>query len=142
MPNLTPYLMFDGDCEEAMYFYKNALGGEITSMGRFGDGQMENVPEEAKNRVMHASLKFRGGEIFASDTMPGSSLNSGGEGARVQLSLNLEGLSQLEATFDKLKKDGKVTMELQDTFWGGRLGMITDKFGIAWMLSCPVKQDA
>ncbi|MCB9266986.1 MAG: VOC family protein [Lewinellaceae bacterium] len=142
MQDLVPYLMFDGNCEEAMHFYKEVFDGEIPYMGRFGDGQMENVPESAKNWVMHSSLKFWGGSIMASDTLPGNPLASDGTGARVHLSLNFEDTGKLESTFGRLKAGGNVAMELQDTFWGDRFGMITDRFGISWMLSCPVKQVA
>ncbi|MCA9457455.1 MAG: VOC family protein [Nitrospira sp.] len=142
MQSLIPYLMFDGNCEEAIHFYKDIFDGEIPYMGRFGDGQMEDVPEEAKNRVMHSTLNFRGGTIMASDTMPGAPFTSDGKGNQIHLSLGFDKLDKLASTFDDLKEGGKVTMELQDTFWGDRFGMITDRFGISWMLSCPVKQVA
>lgn len=123
-------------------FEVGKLNGEIGYIGRFGDGQMENVPEEAKNRVMHSSLKFWGDDIMASDTMPGAPFTSDGKGNQIHLSLSFDDLGKQEAVFNKLKEEGEVTMELQDTFWGDRFGMLTDRFGISWMLSCRVGEPA
>ena len=141
MQNLTPYLMFDGDCEAAIHFYQKVFDGEIAFMGRFGDGQMEDVPEEAKNLVMHTTFNFWAGSIMASDVMPGTPISPKGAGNRFNLSLGFDELEKLESTFKELKAGGEVTMELQDTFWGDRFGMIHDRFGVHWMLSCPIKQE-
>lgn len=138
MQNLTPYLMFNGNCEEAMNFYKEALNGEIGYMGRFGDSPME-VPEAQKNRIMHVEFSFWGGKIMASDHADEAGFTTPANGANIHLSLGFDDTSKMEETFNKMAEGGKVTMPLQDTFWGDRFGMLQDKFGINWMFSAKTK---
>ena len=141
MKNLAPYLMFNGDCEEAMNFYKNCFGGEIGYMGRYGDSPM-NVPESQKNKIMHVEFKFQGGSLMASDHVEGVGFTTGSKGANIHLSLGFDTVTEMEEAFNKLKEGGKVTMALNDTFWGDRFGMLEDKFGFNWMFSCaPEKKE-
>jgi PhnB protein len=139
--NLTPYLMFNGDCEEALNFYKVCLGGEIGYMGRYGDVPM-GAQESDKNKIMHASFTFWGGSLMASDHVKEAGYTTEGGGGNVHLSLGFDSLEEEEATFNKLKEGGTVTMELQDQFWGDRFGMLRDKHGINWMFSCSAKKEA
>lgn len=131
MKQLNVYLAFPGNCEEALHFYKDCFGGEIVSLQRFGDTPVEST-EDQKQKVMHA--EFRAGDIYlmASDGRPGEPLAAG---EMVQLSINLTDAAEQEAIFSKLSAGGRVDMPLQDTFWGARFGMLTDKYGIHWMLN-------
>lgn len=131
MKQLNVYLAFPGNCEEALHFYKDCLSGEITSLQRYGDTPVE-ASEEHKQRVMHAEFKADGIYFMASDSMPGQSVTPG---EAVQLSINLTDATEQEAIFSKLSAGGRVDMPLQDTFWGARFGMLTDKYGIHWMLN-------
>lgn len=140
MKNLTAYLMFNGDCEAAMNFYKECLGGEIGYMGRYGD-MPSGTPESEKNKIMHASFTFWGGALMASDHVKEAGYTTDAGGSNVHLSLGFDEIQDMEDTFNKLKEGGKVTMELQDQFWGDRFGMLQDRHGINWMFSCTVKRD-
>lgn len=138
MAQLNVYLTFDGNCEEAFNFYQSVFGTEIPFMGRFGDvPPEENMPpmsDEVKNRIMHVSLPISEETVLmGSDTMPG--MHEYKEGNNFSLSLNTNSREEATDLFNKLSAGGKVTMELQDTFWGAFFGMWTDKFGINWMVN-------
>jgi len=131
MKNLVVYLTFPGNCEEALNFYKKALGGEIIMKQTFGESPMPSE-ESAKNRIMHS--QFKADEIFfmASDSMPGQTIHPG---ENVSLSINFTDENELARIFNALAEGGNVTMPLQDTYWNARFGMLRDKYGIAWMLN-------
>jgi PhnB protein len=126
---INPYLTLDGNCAEAMKYWGDILNikPEIMLMG---DSPMQ-VPPEAKNRVMHSFLKADGFALMASDGMHGEPVQMGGP---VSLSLNFDSTEEQTRVWDRLAKDGTVTMPLADQFWG-RFGMLTDKFGVKWMLN-------
>ncbi len=136
MKSMNPYLLFDNNCEEAMNFYKDCLGGEFVRVQRFGDGPME-VPEEAKNLIMHISLKFEGGILMGSDSGNRQPVVAGNT---VTINLDMSTVEEINSTFEKLSEGGTVTMPLQDQFWGARFGILTDKFGIHWMMNCQLEQ--
>ncbi len=136
---LNPYLMFNGNCEEALNFYKECLGGKFESVNYFKDGPEEmggkKIPEHLLGKVMHMTLRVDDGIIMASDSM--------GEvqaGSNITLSINMDDMDEMGAVFNKLSAGGRVTMPLQDTFWGSRFGMFTDKFDIKWMFNCHLKK--
>ena len=135
---LITYVSFAGNCEEALNFYKEALGGEILQISKMGEGPME-VPEHVKGKIMHARLQIGENVLYMSDTFDPSSII---QGNNVSLSLQPESLDQTENLFNKLSAGGTVKMPLQDTFWGARFGMFIDKFGIHWMLNCELKKEA
>jgi PhnB protein len=131
MKTLIAYLNFDGNCAEAMKFYARCLQAEL-SMLPFSEAPGD-FPKEAKNRAMHARLTSAGSPILmASDTMPGMPYR---QGTNFSISVDCESIEEIERVFSSLGENGKVTMPLQDTFWGARFGMITDKFGINWMFN-------
>ena len=134
---LITYVTFAGNCEEAINFYKEALGAEVVMINRMGEGPME-VPEHVKGKIMHARLKIGENVLYMSDTFDPSSVV---QGNNVSLSLQPESLDQTEYLFNKLSAGGTVKMPLQDTFWGARFGMFIDKFGIHWMLNCELKKE-
>ena len=134
---LFPYLNFRGNCEEALNFYKEALGGEIVQLGRYGASPM-NSPAEFKDKVMHARLQVGDVLIMASDVMIDPPVNPGDN---ISLSVECDNDRQLEKVFSNMASGGKITMPLQEQFWGSKFGMLTDKFGIHWMFNCEKKKD-
>ncbi|GAB4094245.1 VOC family protein [Flaviaesturariibacter terrae] len=126
---LVPYIMFNGNCEEALNFYAKALGGQIQGLQYFENAPMEYSPEDAK-KVMHA--QFSAGDLFlmASDGQQNEAV-----GGMVQLSLDFSSEEEINKIFEALSEGARITMPLQDTFWGARFGMLTDQFGVNWMFN-------
>ena len=136
MEAITPYLNFNGDASDALDFYCKALDGEIVFKQTFGESPVESS-ESQKNKIMHASFKAGDLNFLVSDGMEGHTVS---EGTNLSLSLNFEDANELNKTFANLAVGGKVTMELQDTFWGARFGMLTDKYGFNWMFNHDYKK--
>ena len=134
---LTPYLMFNGTAEKAIELYQRALGAKTENVVRFGEVQGMTVPADQKSRIMHATLRVGGGLLMASDSMPDKPV-AAGDNAHVVLDFDDE--KDMAARFDALASGGKVTMPLEDTFWGAKFGMLTDAFGINWMFNCEKKK--
>lgn len=134
MESISPYLLFKGNCEEAVNFYQNCLGGEL-SVRRFGDTEMP-VDEEYKNKIMHAELTIGELKIMFSDGAPHRNVVSGDN---IQINLGFDDEIKLEEVFNKLAEGGTVTMPIEVTFWQAKFGMLVDKFGIRWMLNCSLK---
>jgi PhnB protein len=129
---LEPYLCFYGRCEEALNFYKEAFRGEITTLNRVEGSPMEShVPPEDKKKIMHANFKGPGFQFMASDGQSNEPVKD----SNVSLSLGTEDVAEAQRVFDKLAEGGVVQMPIQDAFWGGQFGMLTDKFGIVWMMT-------
>ena len=131
MKEINTYLTFDGNCREAMTFYGKCLGAELSIMP-FSDApcDLPAAGNDAKDRVMHARLAKGAAILMASDTVPGMPLQ---QGNNFSVSVNCESLQEIERLFTAFGEKGKVTMPLEDTFWGARFGMLTDQFGINWM---------
>ena len=131
MMKLTPYLNFEGNAEEVLNFYKDALDGEIVMINRYKDAPMP-FDEDWKNKIMHARLKFGKSMIMISDGPKDFKTTFNGN---IQLSIEVEDENKMEEVFNKLAAGGKITMPLQKQFWGAKFGMLVDKFGTGWMLS-------
>lgn len=130
---IMPYIMFNGNCEEALKFYENTLGGEIKDLMRFEGSPAENMSED-KQKVMHAHFAVDGNLLFmASDS--GSGGQQAVSGGMVHLSLNFTDAGRIQQVFSAMSEAGNVTMPLQDTFWGATFGMLTDRFGVNWMFN-------
>lgn len=132
MTQINAYLAFGGNCREAMTFYQAALGGELT-LQRVGDSPVaDNLPAEARESIMHASLT--GGQIvlMASDMLGGADPVVGNT---ITLSLNCNTEEETRTFFEKLSAGGNVTQPLKLEFWGALFGQFTDKFGIHWMVN-------
>jgi PhnB protein len=130
MKEMITYLNFDGSTRDAMKFYAKCLGGELFLMP-FSEANVE-FPPEARDRIVHASLKKGTSMLMASDTLPGMPFH---EGNNFHICLNCESLEEAERLFAALGDNGRVTMPLQDMFWGARFGMVTDQFGVSWMFN-------
>jgi PhnB protein len=130
MKEIITYLNFDGNARDAMKFYARCLGAELSVMP-FLETKLD-VPLDAKDRTMHAKLTKGSCVLMASDTMPGMPFQCGNN---FSICLNCGTLEETERYFAALGENGKITMPLQDTFWGARFGMIEDQFGINWMFN-------
>ena len=131
---LEPYAFFNGRCDEAIAFYKEALGAEVTFLMRTNESP-DPVPPGAlpagfENKVMHATLNIGGNMLMVSDG--NSTEPSGFKGFR--LSLGVETTQEAERIFNALLPGGNVIMPLGKTFWSPAFGMLNDKFGMGWMV--------
>ena len=130
-----PYLTFDGTAREAMSFYAEQLGGTVELMQTFGESPMKDeIPAEFHDRVMHATVSLPSGKLMASDAGPWAPF----EGAMRSCSLALPftDLDAARSAFDTLADGGTVTMPFDKTFWAEGFGMVTDRFGVAWIVDC------
>ncbi|RYU80098.1 VOC family protein [Hymenobacter persicinus] len=137
-PRLTPYLTFNGNCREAMTFYQQCLGGELTVQTFAGTPAAEQVAPEALQNVMHAILTTPDMVLMASD----SGLGFAAKGDMISLSINCQSAEEIQRLYRLLSAGGTINMELQDTFWGATFGMFADQYGIDWMLNYDKPQPA
>lgn len=134
---ITPYLTFDGDCEKAIDFYKDALGVEVGNLMRMGDAPSNPefpIPESAKNRIMQVTLNLGTMILRMSDCFPGQPFDSN-SGDRISFTLCPKTADEGKVLFEKLKVDGVVTMQPEKTFFSSYYCALTDKFGIKWQIS-------
>ena len=127
---LITYLNFDGNARDAMTFYSQCLEAELQVMP-FSEAPQQ-MPQEAGDRVMHARLTKGDVLLMASDCMPGMHYQ---QGNNFSVSIDCESRAETEKIFTTLSEGGKITMPLQDMFWGAYFGMCTDQFGVNWMLN-------
>jgi PhnB protein len=129
MPSrLNPYLSFDGQAREAAEFYHQVFGGELTTTTYAEGGQAEGG-----NRIMHAQLEAPNGlTLMASDTPPGMPYQAP---AGVTLSLSGDDDAELSGYWQRLAEGGSITMPLEAAPWGDKFGMLTDRFGVPWMVN-------
>jgi PhnB protein len=136
MATLNPYLNFAGNTEEAFTFYRSVFGGDFTTLQRFKDTpEAGRIPEKEKDMLMHVSLPVgKGNSLMGTDAVEsmGHKLIVGNN---IPRSLEAESKDEAEKLFKGLSAGGKVMMPLKDTFWGAYFGMLTDKFGIQWMVN-------
>jgi len=133
MLKLTPYLSFDGHCEQAFKLYEQCLGGKITFMQTYGDSPMaEQTPTEWRKRVMHATLSVGDQLLQGSDSPPGQYQKPQG----FSIAIALSDATEAERIFKALSENGKVQMQLEETFWALRFGYLIDRFGVPWMINC------
>ncbi len=142
MIKLNTYLTFEGNCEEAFNFYKSIFGGKFSDIERFESlPQEEDMPpmsEEDAQKIMHIALP-----IGIDSILMGSDATAefGGPitiGNNFSISINTEDETEAKKVFTGLAADGTITMPLEKTFWNAYFGMLTDKFGINWMVNCPL----
>lgn len=129
------YLVFKGNCREAVEFYAKVFKTEAPRIMTFGDSPQNPdypLPEEAKELVMHTRLNIDGSNVMFSDTFPGQPFVTGNN---VTLALISKNMDDLKSWYDQLKDGGNVEMELQETFWSKLYGQLTDKFGIHWQIN-------
>lgn len=131
MDAIIPYLLFNGNAKEALNFYAKVLEGKVMFQQTYGESPMP-AGDDMKDKIMHATLQAGSLSMMISDCPPDKSSVSGNS---VQLSLNFPDVPSIDKTFAAMSEGGTITMELQDTFWGARFGMLKDQFGINWMFN-------
>jgi PhnB protein len=128
---IQPYIFFDGRCEEAAEFYRHALGAEVTALVRFKDSPDPGMcPAEDGNKVMHMSLRIGETTLLASDGRCEGKPSFQG----FSLSLTVAGEADAERLFGALAEGGQVQAPLAKTFFSPSFGMVTDRFGVPWMI--------
>jgi len=132
MARITPYLYFDGNCRDAMNFYRECLGGELYVQTVGDTPAAEHMPPDARQKIMHAALTGGDFVLMASDWMSKAAFSPGNT---ISLSIHCTSDDEIRTLFAKLSEGGKVTNPLADQFWGATFGMLVDRFGIDWMLN-------
>lgn len=137
MPTINPYLNFQGNTEEAFKFYQSIFGGEfIGGISRFKDTpDGDKLPEHEKNKVMHIGLPFGSTNMLMATDALESMNQKVHQGNNIYLSISADSKEQADKFFNGLSDGSEIEMEMQDMFWGDYFGMLTDKFGIKWMVS-------
>ncbi len=128
---LTPYLVFNGRAEEALNFYADVLGGRVENLSFYGE--MPDVPEDYRKKILHACLLFDGGSMSVADTMPGDPADFGRLGH--MLTLDLDSVAKAEEVYAKLT-DGaqEIRCPLGEAFFAKRYAEVYDRFGVLWAL--------
>jgi len=130
---INPYLVFNGNCEEALKFYETTLGAKILSLFRYeGSPMAASTPPDSLNKIMHARLQLADTTIMASDAPAGHYAAPQG----MQINITVNDPTEAERLFHLLSEGGKVSMPIAETFWALRFGMLVDRFGIPWMINC------
>lgn len=128
----TAYLHFPGTCAEAFRFYEKTFGGTISRMDTYGGTPMaQHVPPDMHNQVMHAHLTVGSASIMGSDGTPDRYAKPDG----LSVVIGVKGYAEGDRIFKALAEGGSVTMPFQQTFWSPGFGMVTDRFGIPWMVN-------
>lgn len=129
---VEPYLVFNGNCAEALAFYQQALGAQVDMIHRFKDSPDPSMcPPGLGDKIMHVSFRVGNNRLMASDgqCQPGQGFSG------FHLSIGLKDEARAEQIFAKLSDGGKVQMPLTKTFWAPKFGMVTDRFGVSWMIN-------
>lgn len=130
---VQPYLFFDGRCEEAVEFYRTALGAQVDMLMRFKDSPEQNpgmVPPGSENKVMHTAFRVGDTQVMASDGRCQGKPSFQG----FALSLTAKTAADADRMFGALANGGQVQMPLTKTFFSPKFGMVADKFGVSWMV--------
>lgn len=136
MLGVQPYIMFPGNCREAIDYYKECMEGEILYTQTYGDSPM--AAEGMNDKVMHCTLKIGDSHIMASDSMPGQESSVGNN---IHLAVGSDDVAKAKTMFDRMAEGGSVTMPMEKTFWAESFGMLTDKYGVNWMFNCDTPHD-
>lgn len=135
--SVQPYRFFEGSCEAAVEFYQRAVGAEIKRLVRIKDAPdpppSSMVPPGSENKMLHVTIQIGDSQVLASDGYCSGRPNFQG----FSLSLSLPGAAQAERAFAALSEGGKVDMPLAKTFFSPSFGMLTDRFGVRWMITVP-----
>ena len=131
---INPYLFFKGNCEEAFKVYAEVFGGQIVAMmPHKGSPAEAHTPAEWQSKIMHAALRLGEQTLMASDAPPAHQTPMSG----FSVSVDLPTPADVERAFAKLSQGGTVTMPVSETFFAKSFGMLTDRFGVPWMIICP-----
>ncbi len=129
---LNPYIHFSGNAADAIKHYQQVLGAKVESSMTYGE-MPGNAPQpENKSRIMHCELKLGACTLMVSDA---PAEHQGIIGSNVEVSLAYDNEGEMREAFDGLGKEGKIVFPLHDAFWGGKFGMLVDRYGIHWMFT-------
>lgn len=131
MLGITPYIAFKGDCKEAIEFYKSALSAEVLFVQTVGESPMSDMGP--KDNIMHCTIKAGGSTIMLCDDPRPDGAAAGGN---ISLAIGVNETEMAKRVFDNLSVGGTVVMPLEKTYWAEAFGMVTDKFGVKWMVNC------
>ena len=133
--NLSPYITLNGTAGEAIALYERVLGATTITIARAGDVPGSNVPPERRNRVAHSALDIGGSQLMLSDAADDTDSTAG----NVHVALDFTDVNDLTRAFHGLAEAGTIMVPVQDTFWGAKFGMLTDRFGVRWLLNCDTR---
>ena len=137
--SLSTYLTFNGNCREAFEFYRSVFGTEFVVLSTFAEAPEDmEVPDADRDKVMHVTLPIGSSVLMGSDNDPAGPPVVVGN--NFSISVDTEGREESDDLIGKLAAGGTVSMPMQETFWGSYFGICTDKFGINWMVSCPLSE--
>lgn len=139
MKKINSYLTFSGDCRNAMSFYRDCLGGELTFQTVGESPLADHLPEPMKRCILHSTLTNEALVLFGSDMAPQTGLIRGNS---VSLSLDCGSEREIRDYYKKLSSGGTADYPLEETFWGSLFGGLTDKFGNHWLLNYNKNQDS
>ena len=132
MLKFTSYLFFDGNCGEAFELYAELFGGKL-AIARYSDmPEMENIPADQRDKIANVQLTVGSQELMGSDAPPQNLTKPGG----YRVAIQLDDEAKTEQIFQRLAKRGSIDMPLDETSWAKKFGMVTDRFGTRWMVSC------
>ena len=136
---VQPYLFFGGRCEEALEFYRGAVGAEVQMLTRFKESpQPQGLPDCFDDKVMHATVRIGKTTLMVSD----GQCEGNQDFAGFSLSITVPDEAEAERVFGALAEDGLVVAPLEKTFWAPKFGMLQDRFGVSWMVSVQHKPGA
>jgi PhnB protein len=130
---INPYLNFNGTCDAAFNFYAQALGGKVVYKMTYGESPMaKDMPPELQSQLIHVRLVVGANVLMGSDCPPGRYEEAKG----ITISISVDTVEEAERVFAALSEKATIFMPIQETFWALRFGMLTDQFGIPWMINC------
>lgn len=135
---ISPYLTFDGNCEEAFNFYRSVFGGDFQYVGRFKDMppmEGKSVPESELDKIMHIALPISRETVLMGSDSSDAFGHATVKGNNFSISVSATSDGEADRIYNGLSAGGQATMPMNKTFWGSYFGMCTDKFGIQWMVS-------
>ncbi len=134
---IEPYLFFNGRCEEALRFYEHAFGARVETLSRFGDNPdpsgLERLPPGWREKIMHASFLIGDARVMASD----GNTTEPAQFRGFALSVGIASAEEARRAFEALSEGGRIDMPFGPTFWSPYFGMVTDRFGVQWMVTAP-----
>jgi PhnB protein len=142
--SIAPYLILNGGGKEAVRFYEQALDAQVLHLATYGDvppNPEYRLPDDAKERIMHAHLKVGDSDLMLSDTFPGPQGDEYRIGTQVSIAVFVSDPDKAREVFGKLQDGGQVVMPLQETFWSPLYGQVTDKYGVTWQISSEKAQE-
>ena len=134
---LNPYLNFNGTAAKAIKLYEKALDAKTDNVMPWASAPGQPQTPETKDRIMHAVLHIGEGVVMVSDGPPGTPAVAG---SNMHITLDFDDAADMARKFNALSAGGKITMPLQDTFWGAKFGMLVDAYGVSWMFNCETRK--